>query len=137
MNKFNVGDTLLVTSTGMSYSTYQRGAERLGITNIWKKSRWASDHLIDDLSTVKVLSFVHDNGDYIYGVQCEKGMGWVIGETGLSLAQSASATRRECVDYAKGIIQMDSELQALRQEVEELRAFKQRVLDAVQQEAVK
>ncbi|WYV99259.1 hypothetical protein Roomu2_00089 [Pseudomonas phage vB_PpuM-Roomu-2] len=139
MNKFNLGDTLLVTSTGLSYSTYQRGAERLGITDIWKKGRWASDHLTDDISTVKVLSFVHDGGGYIYGVQCEKGMGWVIGEGGLKLVQKdqgavavqLAATRRECVDYAKGIIQMDSELQALRKELEELREFKQRVLEAI------
>ncbi|WYV99428.1 hypothetical protein NoPa_00089 [Pseudomonas phage vB_PpuM-NoPa] len=133
MNKFNVGDTLLVTNTGQSYSSYQSAAERLGIAGIWKKGRLASEHLTDELSTVKVLSVVHDNGDYIYGVQCEKGMGWLIGEGGLELVQKGqdTATRRECVDYAKGIIQMDSELQALRKELEELREFKQRVLEAI------
>lgn len=140
-NKFNVGDTLLVKSTGLSYSTYQQGAERLGITNIWKKGRWASDHLTDGVSTVKVLSFFLDtDGVVMYGLVDEKGMGWVISEKGLELVQRAS--RRECVDYAKGIIQMDSELQALRQELEEaraqlaeledLRAFKQRVMEAVE-----
>lgn len=132
MNKFNVGDTLLIKNTGQSYSSYSAGAQRLGITNIWMKCRWASDHLVNDVSTVKVLSFYYDEEDdaHYYGVQCGKGMGWVFGESGLELVERA--TRRECVDYAKGIIQMDSELQALRKEVEELRAFKQRVLEAVE-----
>lgn len=134
MNKFNVGDTLLVTSTGLSYSTYQRGAERLGITNIWKKSRWASDHLTDGVSTVKVLSVVHDNGDYIYGVQCEKGMGWVIGEAGLALVEQAK--NRPLIELINAeFARMQAEIETLKaalSELEDLRAFKQRVLEAVE-----
>lgn len=133
MNKFNVGDTLLIKDTGQSYSTYSEGARRLGIESIWQSGRWASDHLTDGISEVKVLAFYYDKGDdaYYYGVQCEKGRGWMFGESGLELVEHTQATRRECVDYAKGIIQMDSELQALRKEVEDLREFKQRVMEAV------
>ena len=133
-NKFNVGDTLLIKNTGNSYSTYSEGARRLGIETIWLSGRWASDHLTNNLSKVKVLSFYYeaDDDSYYYGVQDEKGKGWMFGQACLELVERTQANHRECVDYEKGIIQMDSELQALRKEVEDLRAFKQRVLEAVE-----
>lgn len=114
-------------------STYQRGAERLGITNIWIKGRWASDHLEDHVSTVKVLSRVEDNGTNLYGVVDESGKGWVIGESGLELVKQASRPLMEQVNAE--FERMASEIATLKAqlvELEELRAFKERVMEAVE-----
>lgn len=140
-NKFKIGDILLVTSNGQSYSTYEAGARQLGISNIWVKGRWGSDHLVDGVSEVEVLSFMEDKGDILYGVKSSDGKGWVIGEEGLAIVRRAEPNPviHDCVSYAKGVIEMNDELQTLRQEVESLRTevdslrqFKQRVMEAVQ-----
>lgn len=133
--EYQKGDIVTIIDSGQCYSTYKGAAIRMGFSEAWAAGGVA--HRCKDGEVFKVAGFTrHEDGDTLilglepYGEGPHLSNFVLISSGGVIRTEVAVPLNRQLVDYAKGIIQMDSELQSLREEVKQLREFKRIVMEA-------
>jgi len=133
--EYQKGDIVTVTDSGRCYSTYKGAALRMGFSAAWADG--GVSHQCKDGEVFKVVGFTrHEDGDTLilglepYGDGPHLSNFVLISSGGVTRTEIVPPSNRQMVDYAKGIIRMDSELQELREEVEKLREFKRIVMEA-------